>query len=92
MDGLSSPAGRKLRARADQEVEGVIIGGEMVGRVENPVVKMKAFLRRRAFGVGSDHGVEGEESWVGLGTLGKDLVGIVEIVWVVEGNGGHKLS
>lgn len=90
MDGLSSLAGRKLRARADQEVEGVIIGAEMVGRVENPVVKMKAFLRRRAFGVGSDHGVEGEESRVG--TLRKDLVGIVEIVGVVEGNGGHKLS
>lgn len=51
---------------------------------------MKAFKRRRAFGVESDHGVEGEESWVG--TLGKDLVGIVQIVGVVKDNGGYKLA
>lgn len=51
---------------------------------------MKAFLRRRAFGVGSDHGVEGEEIWVR--TSGKDLIGVVEIVGVVKGNGGYKLA
>ena len=51
---------------------------------------MKTFGWRGAFGVGSDHRVEGEECWV-LALI-EDLIGIIQIGDVSEGNGGDKVA
>ena len=58
--------------------------------MENSAVKVKAFNGCGTFGVGSDHGVEAEESWVG--TLVQDSVGIIQIVGVPDSNGGDKVA
>lgn len=51
---------------------------------------MKAFAGCGAFGIGPDHGVEGEERWVV--TLVQNSIGIIQIVGVPDGYGGHKIA
>jgi len=64
--------------------EGVVVRGEVVVvGVENIGIKMKPF------GIGLDHGVEGEEG--GVVIVVEDLGGIVNI-GCVKGNGGNKLA
>ena len=40
--------------------------------------------------MGSDHRIEGEEGW--FLRVVKDLIGIIEIVGVIEGYGDYKLA
>lgn len=81
---------RKLRTGANQEVKGVVIGYKIVTGSEYSTVKVKAFAGCGAFGIGPDHGVQGEERWIV--TLVQDSIGIIQIVGVPDGYGGHKIA
>ena len=78
----------ELGARADHEVEGVVVGGEVVA--EDVVVEVEALVGCGALGVCPNHGVEGEE--VGVVRVVEEVVGVVEVGWVVKGYGGHELA
>ena len=47
-------------------------------------------MRNGAFGVSSDHGVQGK--YVGIVIMIKYMSGIMKIAWVFKGYGGNKLA
>lgn len=88
MDRFPRAACQKLYARANQEIESVVVRRQAA--TPNPVVKVEAFLRSRALGVDSDHGIQAEQGRVLA--LVEDPVGVLEVVGVSQGDGGDELA